>query len=99
MADEFIQVELSTPTSDYALVIFNNTLETYPTDRNIECSYTITSVLEPSTHDWIGIYKVGWRSTSEYHCFDWSRLPADYNKGDKLDVTITFSGSKFFYFV
>ncbi|KAK2160033.1 hypothetical protein LSH36_141g01027 [Paralvinella palmiformis] len=84
MADEFIQVELSTPTSDYALVIFNNTLETYPTDRNIECSYTITSVLEPSTHDWIGIYKVGWRSTSEYHCFDWSRLPADYNKASSL---------------
>ena len=43
--------------SDFAQVVFHNILETYITENNIECAYTITPNLVPSSKDWIGLYR------------------------------------------
>eukprot|EP00918_Siedleckia_nematoides_P084047 GHVU01184295.1.p1 GENE.GHVU01184295.1~~GHVU01184295.1.p1 ORF type:complete len:903 (+),score=196.98 GHVU01184295.1:43-2751(+) len=61
--------------SEYAQVIFQNIAETYPTEDHIECKYSVTPNLTPSSHDWVGLYKVGWSSPKEYTYFEWAPLP------------------------
>ena len=78
--------------SDYAQVIFHNIAETYPIEAHIECRYTITPRLLPSSRDWVGLYKVGWSSSKEYVCFDWASTPADYEEGKEVQAGILFQG-------
>ena len=63
MAD-FERIEIDPTTSearfersDFAQVIFHNILETYTTEANIDCAYTITPNLVPTPKDWIGLYR------------------------------------------
>ncbi|KAI0227011.1 hypothetical protein LSAT2_022521 [Lamellibrachia satsuma] len=79
--------------SDYAQVLFHNITESYPTGSDIECHYTITSLLEPMARDWIGIYKVGWSSVRDYVCFAWSPMSPSYQKGKDAKSCVTFEGS------
>ncbi|ELU03518.1 hypothetical protein CAPTEDRAFT_201007 [Capitella teleta] len=58
--------------SDYAQVIFDGTPEVYPTGCDILCCYTVTPLLVPDKRDWLGLYRVGWRSAKDYVNF----LPA-----------------------
>ena len=46
--------------SEFATVVFHNIAETYPDDAHIECNYTVTSDLVPTTRDYVALYKVGW---------------------------------------
>ena len=78
--------------SDYAQVVFHNIAETYPTDANVDCHYTITSYLMPSSRDWVGLYKVGWSSSREYVYFEWSPKSADYKPGLDNELHIMFRG-------
>ena len=62
---DYEQVDLDEPKgearftrSDYAQVLFHNIAETYLIDRDIECRYTITSLLTRTSSDWVGLYKV-----------------------------------------
>lgn len=43
--------------SDFAQVVFHNIQETYNTETNIQCDYTVTASLTPSNRDWIGLYR------------------------------------------
>eukprot|EP00914_Ancora_sagittata_P018246 GHVO01036068.1.p1 GENE.GHVO01036068.1~~GHVO01036068.1.p1 ORF type:complete len:850 (+),score=186.68 GHVO01036068.1:74-2623(+) len=75
MADfEEINMDLtsSLQKSDYAQVIFDGTPEVYPTGSDIMCCYTVTPLLVPDKKDWLGLYRVGWRSAKDYVNF----LPA-----------------------
>lgn len=63
MAD-FERIEIDPTTSearfersDFAQVIFHNILETYTTEANIDCAYTITPNLVPTPKDWIGLFR------------------------------------------
>ncbi len=78
--------------SDYAQVIFQDILESYAVDSNVECRYTITSVLVPTEKDWVGLYKVGWRSPKEYVCFEYSPLSSGEEGKKFVDNRIVFSG-------
>ena len=78
--------------SDYAQVLFHNIAEAYQTGADIECCYTITSLLEPMPRDWVGIYKVGWSSVRDYVCFNWSPVPVDYQQMKDARNRLTFQG-------
>jgi hypothetical protein len=71
--------------SEFAQVIFLNIAETYPTDAHVECRFTLTPNLTPTTRDWIGLYKVGWSSQREYVFFMWAPLPERYIPGTEQD--------------
>ena len=96
---DFEEVELTTDipevqmdTSDYAQVIFHNIAETYPIDANIDCHYTVTRLLVPTSRDWIGLYKVGWSSCSNYIYFEWAPQSTEFGKDKDVDSCITFQG-------
>ncbi|KAL5010509.1 hypothetical protein ScPMuIL_012814 [Solemya velum] len=67
--------------TEFAAVVFHNVAETYPADAHIECQYTITKGLIPSTRDWIGLYKVGWMRVQDYVYYEWAPYPENYETG------------------
>lgn len=88
-------VEAKYARPDFAKVVFHSIAETYPTDVNIECQYTITASLTPNPSDWVGLYKVGWSSVRDYVVYLWVPKPDTYHPGTELDSTVVFQGSKF----
>lgn len=78
--------------SEFASVIFHNVADTYPADAHVECSYTLTIDIIPSTRDWVGIYKVGWMSSRDYIYYEWAPLPKNYEQGKETEATILFQG-------
>lgn len=73
-------------------VIFRSVEETYPVGVDVQCTYSVNGSLEVGSRDWVGLYKVGWRSQSDYYYYDWSPLPPDYAKGKSFEGKIVFPG-------
>ena len=84
---------LSPSTSESFAVIFNNIQECYPPDTDIECHYTIRSVIKPNSRDWIGLFKVGWQSSREHYTYQWSPMPSfqDGEHGRPITNRVVFS--------
>lgn len=87
-------VEVRFARSDFAQVIFHDIAETYPTDANVCCAYTLTSSLTPNSRDWVGLYKVGWSTYRDYVYFEWATLPVEYQAGKTAESSIVFKGKK-----
>ncbi|XP_051968620.1 calcium-binding and coiled-coil domain-containing protein 2 [Xyrauchen texanus] len=58
-------------TSSFSQVVFNDVPPSYPPNTAVTCRYTLTGGLQPNPRDWIGIFKVGWNSTTMYLCYVW----------------------------
>lgn len=84
--------EASQRRPEFAAVVFQRIPETYPADAHIECRYTITPDLSPSSRDWVGIYKVGWMTTRDYYYYEWAQTPTGYEAGKEIDTSILFPG-------
>jgi len=86
-------VETSTSKlSAFTHVNFCNVPETFTAGADVECSYIISEHVEASSRDWIGLYKVGWRSSNDYYYYMWSPIPANYVVGKEAYSRITFPG-------
>lgn len=82
------------PRTEFAAVIFHNIPETYPDDAHIECCYTITPDLVPTSRDWIGLYKVGWMTTRDYYYYEWAKFPENYEIGKETEGNVLFPAHK-----
>uniref|UniRef100_A0A8C2K4N0 Calcium binding and coiled-coil domain 2 n=1 Tax=Cyprinus carpio TaxID=7962 RepID=A0A8C2K4N0_CYPCA len=80
-------------TSSYSQVVFNDVPPSYPPNTAVTCRYTLTGALEPSTRDWIGIYKVGWISTQKYYTYVWVTPSLDHVGPEPLVLQVVFSES------
>ncbi|XP_029383901.1 calcium-binding and coiled-coil domain-containing protein 2 isoform X2 [Echeneis naucrates] len=56
----------------FSQVIFTDIPHSYPPSAAITCSYTFSAAYQPSSRDWVGIFKVGWSTTKDYHTFVWT---------------------------
>ncbi|XP_052252608.1 tax1-binding protein 1 homolog isoform X4 [Dreissena polymorpha] len=95
--DEVITVEGPEAKSDraeFAKVVFHNIAETYPEDAHIECNYTVTSDLVPTTRDWVALYKVGWMNPRDYYYYEWAPMPKDYQEGKDAEASVLFPAHK-----
>ncbi|XP_057357372.1 calcium-binding and coiled-coil domain-containing protein 2 isoform X3 [Manis pentadactyla] len=63
----------------FSQVIFNSVEKFYIPGGDITCHYTLTQHFIPRRKDWIGIFRVGWKTTREYYTFMWVTLPIDEN--------------------
>lgn len=66
--------------------------ETYTAGADVQCSFVIGEELEVNSRDWVGLYKVGWRSSSDYLYYEWSPLPSNYVRGTEVANRILFPG-------
>ncbi|KAK2820714.1 hypothetical protein Q5P01_023673 [Channa striata] len=55
----------------YSQVVFTDIPHSYPPSTAVTCSYTLTAGFQPNPRDWVGIFKVGWSTTKDYHTFVW----------------------------
>ncbi|KFV81522.1 Calcium-binding and coiled-coil domain-containing protein 2 [Struthio camelus australis] len=68
----------------FSQVIFNNVEKFYVPGGDITCYYTLTNNIAPRGKDWVGIFRVGWKTTREYYTFMWAPLPG----GVSGDITV-----------
>uniref|UniRef100_A0A673UVS1 Calcium-binding and coiled-coil domain-containing protein 2 n=1 Tax=Suricata suricatta TaxID=37032 RepID=A0A673UVS1_SURSU len=64
----------------FSQVIFNSVEKFYVPGGDVTCYYTLTQEFIPRRKDWIGIFRVGWKTTREYYTFMWVTSPSDLNR-------------------
>ncbi|OCT59974.1 calcium-binding and coiled-coil domain-containing protein 2 [Xenopus laevis] len=52
---------------NYSQVIFSKVEKSYEPGADIDCCFTFTSEFQPERKDWVGIFKVSWKTTREYY--------------------------------
>uniref|UniRef100_I3KP83 SKICH domain-containing protein n=2 Tax=Oreochromis niloticus TaxID=8128 RepID=I3KP83_ORENI len=55
----------------FSQVVFIDIPQSYPPSTHVTCSYNLTAAFQPNPRDWVGIFKVGWTTTKDYHTFVW----------------------------
>ncbi|KAK1793711.1 hypothetical protein P4O66_001451 [Electrophorus voltai] len=76
-----------------AQVVFVNILRSYQINVPVKCCYTLTGGLKPNTRDWIGIFKVGWKSAQRYYNYKWVQPSLEQDGPEPLQQEVVFSES------
>ncbi|KFP40705.1 Calcium-binding and coiled-coil domain-containing protein 2 [Chlamydotis macqueenii] len=76
----------------FSQVVFNNVEKFYVPGGDITCYYTLTQNIVPRGKDWVGIFRVGWKTTREYYTFMWAPLPSDAHSDAAVQQQIQFKG-------
>ncbi|KAM7069123.1 calcium-binding and coiled-coil domain-containing protein 2 [Molossus nigricans] len=74
----------------FSQVIFNSVEKFYVPGGDVICYYTLTQHFVPRRKDWIGIFRVGWKTTREYYTFMWVTLPSDLNSKSTEQQEVQF---------
>ncbi|KAM9368938.1 calcium-binding and coiled-coil domain-containing protein 2 isoform 2-T2 [Phaethornis superciliosus] len=74
----------------FSQVVFNNVEKFYVPGGDITCYYTLTQNILPRGKDWVGIFRVGWKTTREYYTFMWAPLPSDIPSDTTVQQQIQF---------
>ncbi|XP_006741524.1 calcium-binding and coiled-coil domain-containing protein 2 [Leptonychotes weddellii] len=74
----------------FSQVIFNSVEKFYVPGGDVTCYYTLTQHFIPRRKDWIGIFRVGWKTTREYYTFMWVTLPIDLNSESAKQQEVQF---------
>ncbi|KAK6308410.1 hypothetical protein J4Q44_G00216810 [Coregonus suidteri] len=74
-------------------VEFRNVGSSYFPQSRVECHYSISSQHTWASHDWVGLFKVGWSSEKDYHTFVWALAPAGYQEGTDVNCCVHFQAS------
>ncbi|XP_069809272.1 calcium-binding and coiled-coil domain-containing protein 2 [Dendropsophus ebraccatus] len=63
--------------SIFSQVVFTNVKKFYPPKTDVQCDFRTEESLDFNPKDWIGIFKVGWKTTSEYFTWISARTKVD----------------------
>ncbi|KAM9507138.1 calcium-binding and coiled-coil domain-containing protein 1 [Salvelinus alpinus] len=74
-------------------VEFRNVGSSYFPQSRVECHYSISSQHTWASHDWVGLFKVGWLSVKDYHTFGWALAPEGYQEGTDVNCCVNFQAS------
>lgn len=74
-------------------VTFHNVALSYVPGTAVECRYTLGSRARWASKDWIGLFKVGWKSVRDYYTFVWSSAPHSQTEGSSLECCVRFQAS------
>ncbi|PNJ66292.1 CALCOCO2 isoform 3 [Pongo abelii] len=74
----------------FSQVIFSSVEKFYIPGGDVTCHYTFTQHFIPRRKDWIGIFRVGWKTTREYYTFMWVTLPIDLNNKSAKQQEVQF---------
>ncbi|XP_051948219.1 calcium-binding and coiled-coil domain-containing protein 1-like [Xyrauchen texanus] len=74
-------------------VEFRNIGSCYFPQSRVDCHYTINAHHTWASNDWVGLFKVGWSSVSDYHTFVWAVAPSNYKEGMSVNCCVNFQVS------
>ncbi|XP_010181163.1 PREDICTED: calcium-binding and coiled-coil domain-containing protein 2 [Mesitornis unicolor] len=74
----------------FSQVVFNDVEKFYIPGGDVTCYYTLTQNIVPRRKDWVGIFRVGWKTTREYYTFMWAPLPSDARSDAAVQQQIQF---------
>ncbi|KAM9813951.1 LOW QUALITY PROTEIN: calcium-binding and coiled-coil domain-containing protein 1-like [Neosynchiropus ocellatus] len=74
----------------HASVVFRNVGQLYFPQIRVECHYSLTPEHRWSSSDWIGIFKVGFSSVTQYHTYTWAQAPEGYTEGTAVHCCALF---------
>ncbi|XP_072312141.1 calcium-binding and coiled-coil domain-containing protein 2 isoform X2 [Eucyclogobius newberryi] len=74
----------------FSQVVFTDVPRSYPISTGVTSNYTVTPSFQSHTRDWVGIFKVGWSSTKEYHTFVWVEPCPDLTGQERLTKQAVF---------
>ncbi|XP_064329663.1 calcium-binding and coiled-coil domain-containing protein 2 [Phalacrocorax carbo] len=74
----------------FSQVIFNNVEKFYVPGGDVNCHYTLTQNIVPRGKDWVGIFRVGWKTTRDYYTFMWAPLPSGTPSNTAVQQQIQF---------
>lgn len=83
--------------SKFAGVVFHNIQDAYIPGKDIRCCFSIKQCVSTTPNDWIGLYKVGWKSSNEFLTYEY--LPelsttSSLTASLALQSFVCFQGSK-----
>ncbi|NXS40711.1 CACO2 protein, partial [Balaeniceps rex] len=74
----------------FSQVIFNDVEKFYVPGGDVTCYYTLTQNIVPRGKDWVGIFRVGWKTTRDYYTFMWAPLPSGVHSNTAVQQQIQF---------
>ncbi|NXK43109.1 CACO2 protein, partial [Piprites chloris] len=74
----------------FSQVVFNDVEKFYVPGADVTCYYTLTQNISARGKDWVGIFRVGWKTTREYYTFMWAPLPAAGHSDTAVQQKIQF---------
>uniref|UniRef100_A0A3P8S480 SKICH domain-containing protein n=1 Tax=Amphiprion percula TaxID=161767 RepID=A0A3P8S480_AMPPE len=75
--DSPLEAAADSSARSFSQVLFTDIPHSYRLSAPITCCYSLTAAFQPSTRDWVGIFKVGWSTTKDYHTFVWVETTVD----------------------
>ena len=87
----------NTTISKETVVEFKEIRDKYLVGSPIALCYTISESHTPSSHDWIGLFRIGWKSHSDYVTYAYAPAPIRCNNDKDYEVAFDFSGKMNFW--
>nr|CAB3266820.1 tax1-binding protein 1 homolog B-like [Phallusia mammillata] len=76
--------------SNFSQVIFPDVPDFYPPEKDVKVTYIVTETIEPSSRDWVGLFRVGWASPRDYSTYIWAPKPLQEDSTGNKSQTVTF---------
>ena len=73
-------------------VIFQNVQESYKVNEDIAIEFLISGGQLVHSRDWIGLFKIGWTSHSEFYSYQWAPCPSAFVEGSEILDKVMFQG-------
>ncbi|NXC76419.1 CACO2 protein, partial [Anhinga anhinga] len=74
----------------FSQVVFNNVEKFYVPGGDVNCYYTLTESFVPRGKDWVGIFRVGWKTVRDFYTFMWAPLPSGTPSNKAVQQQIQF---------
>ncbi|NWT06260.1 CACO2 protein, partial [Mionectes macconnelli] len=74
----------------FSQVLFNGVEKFYVPGTDVTCCYTLSQNITARGKDWVGIFRVGWKTTREYYTFMWAPLPTAGPRDTAVQQKIQF---------
>ncbi|CAK8671727.1 unnamed protein product [Clavelina lepadiformis] len=76
--------------SNFSQVIFPDIPDFFPPDADIDVNYIVTDIIQPSSRDWVGLFRVGWASPRDYSTYVWAPKPTIVDDNGNQFQTVSF---------
>lgn len=70
--------------SHFSQVVFLDVQKFYMPRTDVTCHYSLSPGIVPHSKDWVGIFRVGWKTTREYFTFLWAPPPASDTRNQQI---------------